>query len=81
MQILYGGSVKDSNFEALMAEEDIDGFLIGGASLKPQFKTIVDGVNKAMCNWKVLPKLWYLFNQIPLNHDCKSLKNNWSIFS
>jgi len=32
--ILYGGSVKPENIEALMKEEDIDGGLIGGASLK-----------------------------------------------
>ncbi len=33
-RILYGGSVKPENIEALMKEEDIDGGLIGGASLK-----------------------------------------------
>ncbi|MBD3169585.1 MAG: triose-phosphate isomerase [candidate division Zixibacteria bacterium] len=32
--ILYGGSVKPDNSDALFAEKDIDGFLIGGASLK-----------------------------------------------
>jgi triosephosphate isomerase (TIM) len=33
MRILYGGSVKGSNAAELMAEADIDGALIGGASL------------------------------------------------
>lgn len=33
-QVLYGGSVKPDNIEELMKEEDIDGGLIGGASLK-----------------------------------------------
>ncbi len=33
-RILYGGSVKPSNAKALMAEPDIDGALVGGASLK-----------------------------------------------
>ncbi|MBU1783746.1 MAG: triose-phosphate isomerase [Candidatus Omnitrophica bacterium] len=33
-RILYGGSVKPENIEDLMKEEDIDGGLIGGASLK-----------------------------------------------
>lgn len=33
VQILYGGSVKPGNAEALFAMEDIDGGLIGGASL------------------------------------------------
>ena len=33
IRILYGGSVKPSNIKELMAEEHIDGALIGGASL------------------------------------------------
>jgi triosephosphate isomerase len=33
VQILYGGSVKGSNAAELLAMEDIDGGLIGGASL------------------------------------------------
>ena len=32
-RILYGGSVKPDNIESLMAQEDIDGVLVGGASL------------------------------------------------
>lgn len=32
--ILYGGSVKPGNIEELIAEQDIDGALVGGASLK-----------------------------------------------
>jgi len=34
IRILYGGSVKPDNAAALMAEQDIDGLLVGGASLK-----------------------------------------------
>jgi len=34
VSILYGGSVKPENIEELMAEKDIDGVLVGGASLK-----------------------------------------------
>jgi triosephosphate isomerase len=33
MRILYGGSVKPDNASALMAQEEIDGALVGGASL------------------------------------------------
>ena len=33
-RILYGGSVKPENIRGLMANEDIDGALVGGASLK-----------------------------------------------
>ncbi|MFQ5989133.1 MAG: triose-phosphate isomerase [Candidatus Methylomirabilales bacterium] len=34
VRILYGGSVKSDNIDGLMAEPDIDGALVGGASLK-----------------------------------------------
>jgi triosephosphate isomerase len=34
MRILYGGSVKADNAEELMGQEDVDGCLVGGASLK-----------------------------------------------
>jgi triosephosphate isomerase (TIM) len=35
LRILYGGSVKPENATALMNQSDIDGALVGGASLKP----------------------------------------------
>ena len=35
VRILYGGSVKSSNVAAIMAKEDVDGALVGGASLEP----------------------------------------------
>jgi triosephosphate isomerase len=35
VRILYGGSVKPDNIEGLLAEVDIDGALVGGASLDP----------------------------------------------
>jgi triosephosphate isomerase len=42
MRIQYGGSVKPDNVYALMAEQDIDGALVGGASLDPvSFSRIV----------------------------------------
>jgi triosephosphate isomerase (TIM) len=42
MRILYGGSVKPDNATSLMAQPDIDGALVGGASLKPDsFEKIV----------------------------------------
>ncbi len=41
-RILYGGSVKPDNISALMAEQEIDGALVGGASLEAQsFSEIV----------------------------------------
>lgn len=37
-RILYGGSVSAKNCKDLAKEKDIDGFLVGGASLKPECK-------------------------------------------
>jgi triosephosphate isomerase len=36
MRILYGGSVKPENVDDLMAQPDLDGALVGGASLDPE---------------------------------------------
>jgi triosephosphate isomerase len=42
LRILYGGSAKPENIDALLAEQDIDGGLVGGASLSaPSFIAIV----------------------------------------
>ncbi len=42
VRILYGGSVKPDNIDQLMSQPDIDGVLVGGASLDPQgFSRIV----------------------------------------
>ena len=35
VRILYGGSVKAANIAAIMAQEDVDGALVGGASIDP----------------------------------------------
>jgi triosephosphate isomerase len=43
LRILYGGSVKPDNIKGLMAQPEIDGALVGGASLKPEgFAAIVN---------------------------------------
>jgi triosephosphate isomerase (TIM) len=45
LPILYGGSVKADNAEGLLAKPDIDGALVGGASLKVnEFLSIVNAV-------------------------------------
>jgi len=42
MPILYGGSVKPDNAAALLSRDGIDGFLVGGASLKaPSFLAVM----------------------------------------
>jgi triosephosphate isomerase (TIM) len=43
LRILYGGSVKPDNIKGLMAQAEIDGALVGGASLDPRsFASIVN---------------------------------------
>ncbi|CAH1647694.1 unnamed protein product [Spodoptera littoralis] len=42
VRIQYGGSVTAANAKELAACPDIDGFLVGGASLKPEFVDIVN---------------------------------------
>ena len=43
MRILYGGSVKPDNTASLMGQVDIDGALVGGASLEAEsFAKIVN---------------------------------------
>ena len=36
IRILYGGSVKPANVKEIMACQDVDGALVGGASLEPE---------------------------------------------
>jgi triosephosphate isomerase len=47
-RIIYGGSVKSKNAAGLIACEDIDGFLVGGASITADFIDII----------KAVPKVW-----------------------
>lgn len=42
-RILYGGSVKPDNVDAIMAQQDVDGALVGGASLKADDFTRIAG--------------------------------------
>jgi triosephosphate isomerase len=54
VRIIYGGSVNDGNCNELATQPDIDGFLVGGASLKaPSFLKICSSVSsrRAMASW------------------------------
>lgn len=42
VRIQYGGSVTGATAKELASQPDIDGFLVGGASLKPEFVDIVN---------------------------------------
>jgi len=44
VRIQYGGSVKPENCAELIAKPDIDGFLVGGASTKDSFSTVISTV-------------------------------------
>ena len=46
IRIQYGGSANAANAPDLSAMPDIDGFLVGGASLKPEFVDIVKAIAK-----------------------------------
>ena len=47
LRILYGGSVTPESIESLMSEPEVDGALVGGASMKPDsFAKIVTGAIK-----------------------------------
>lgn len=54
IRIIYGGSVAAKNCKELATQPDIDGFLVGGASLKPEFTEIcnarlVSGEKPILC--------------------------------
>ena len=40
-RVIYGGSVNEKNCDSLIKIKDVDGFLVGGASLKPAFMDII----------------------------------------
>lgn len=44
VRIQYGGSMKGANAKDLLAQPDIDGGLIGGASLKSDFFNVINGI-------------------------------------
>merc|ERR1712137_167603 len=44
VRIIYGGSVKKANCADLASQTDIDGFLVGGASLIPEFVDIINSM-------------------------------------
>jgi len=48
IRILYGGSVNAKNCDDLIKKQNIDGFLVGGASLKPEFVEICRSLEKNM---------------------------------
>merc|ERR1711881_595692 len=47
IRIQYGGSANAKNAPELSAQPDIDGFLVGGVALKPEFVDIVKAISSA----------------------------------
>ena len=57
VRILYGGSVKPANAAELLAQPDIDGALVGGASLDPdEFAAIVEAAWLALARTAAFPR-------------------------
>lgn len=50
IRIIYGGSVSAANAKELSTKPDIDGFLVGGASLKKDFLDIINAKSKSGVN-------------------------------
>merc|ERR1712228_897947 len=46
VRIQYGGSSTPENIAGLANQPDIDGFLVGGASLKPSFRNMIEHMSK-----------------------------------
>ncbi len=46
VRILYGGSVTGANAAEFFGQTDIDGALVGGASLKPEYQQIIEAAAK-----------------------------------
>ena len=44
----YGGSVKGASAEKMASQPDIDGFLVGGSSLKDDFLAIIANAEKGL---------------------------------
>ena len=68
MRIQYGGSVTPENCKELIAKPNIDGFLVGGASLKPSFMEIAPQLAvfsmerwKTVWLWRFLAVLFMFF--------------------
>lgn len=49
IRVIYGGSVNAKNCKDLISQSEIDGFLVGGASLTSDFMTIVQTTSDANC--------------------------------
>ena len=47
VRVIYGGSVQSKNAVELIRQPDVDGFLVGGASLKDEFGDIVAATKQA----------------------------------
>ena len=61
-RIIYGGSVTDKNCDELIQVKDVDGFLVGGASLKPTFLNIVESAKHKVYKWIDCLSLWITYS-------------------
>ena len=68
VRIQYGGSVNAGNAATLIKQANIDGFLVGGASLKPDFLKIIEACEaqhkSAGAEWmrSITREQWYTYH-------------------
>ena len=76
-RVIYGGSVSDGNCRELATQPDIDGFLVGGASLKPACESpaFILALN---CPRAALRKRIGMLTQVLSrpNHQCEGLRRS-----
>ena len=54
LRVLYGGSLRAESAESIFAEQEVDGGLVGGASLDPSsFKKICGAAEKIWTHYKL----------------------------
>mmetsp|Transcript_34893 Transcript_34893/g.67867 ORF Transcript_34893/g.67867 Transcript_34893/m.67867 type:complete len:127 (+) Transcript_34893:1-381(+) len=56
IRIIYGGSVKPYNCEALITKDDIDGFLLGGASISHKGEDFAKIAKSMQAHWNETKK-------------------------
>ncbi|KAK8679105.1 hypothetical protein V6N13_144573 [Hibiscus sabdariffa] len=77
-RIIYGGSVNGANCKELAAQPDVDGFLVGGASLKPEFVDIIKSATKKLSCFSPLGNLASRFIGLDLMGICFGARINES---
>lgn len=49
-RVVYGGCVTDTNAKKILAEKDVDGFLVQSTSIKPTFRVLFEIIVEQVCH-------------------------------